>query len=90
MCRAHGHTYHLDFNPPNAPGVCNVDGSDLYQREDDKAETVANRIQVYTARTAPLVQYYRERAVLVEVDGDKDIDSVEHSLMAAVQGLVGS
>ena len=53
-CRANGHIFHEKFSPPLKPGICDVDGSELYQREDDKAETIANRIHVYMTQTAPM------------------------------------
>jgi adenylate kinase len=84
-CRAGGHVYHEKFNPPKAPGKCDVDGSELYQREDDKAETVKNRIRVYFEQTAPLIEYYRRKGVLAEVDGAQPIDDVTRDLLASVQ-----
>ncbi len=68
-CRASGHVFHEKFNPPRQPGRCDHDGSDLYQREDDKAETVSRRIRVYFEQTMPLIDYYRRKGLLVEVDG---------------------
>jgi adenylate kinase len=84
-CRAGGHVYHEKFNPPKQAGKCDVDGSDLYQREDDKAETVKNRIRVYFEQTAPLIEYYRQRGVLAEIDGQKPIDEVTADLLASVK-----
>lgn len=84
-CRAQGHVYHAVNKPPKVAGICDEDGSELYQRDDDKPETVANRIRVYMAQTAPLIQYYRERNVLVEVDGTQDIDKVSADLLEAIQ-----
>jgi adenylate kinase len=81
LCRAEGHLYHVKFNPPQEPGVCDVDGSELFQREDDKAETVAERIRVYREQTAPLIAYYRQRGKLVEVDGDQPIDEVTDAIV---------
>ncbi len=81
-CRASGHVFHEKFNPPRVPGVCDYDGSELYQREDDKAETVKNRIQVYFKQTEPLIQYYRQRGKLVEVDGTQPIEEVTRELLA--------
>jgi adenylate kinase len=80
-CRANGHIFHATFNPPKEPGVCDLDGSELYQRDDDKIETVKNRIQVYRKQTAPLIEYYREAGKLVEVDGAQEIDKVTESLV---------
>lgn len=84
-CRAQGHIYHQTFNPPKVPGVCDIDQSELYQREDDKAETVSRRIKVYLEQTAPLVEYYRRQGKLVEIDGTKSIDEVTAELMSAIK-----
>ena len=70
--------------PPKTPGKCDVDGSELYQREDDKPETVTRRIQVYTQQTAPLINYYQQSGLLVEIDGTKEIDEVSRQLLTAV------
>jgi adenylate kinase len=84
-CRAGGHVYHEKFNPPKTPGKCDVDGTELYQREDDKAETVKNRIRVYFELTAPLIEYYRRQGLLVEIDGAQPIDEVTEELLASVR-----
>jgi adenylate kinase len=84
-CRANGHIYHEKFNPPAQPGICDVDGSELYQRDDDKAETVTNRIRVYLAQTAPLVDYYRSRGKLVEINGAQPVERVSEDLLSAVR-----
>jgi adenylate kinase len=83
-CRANGHVFHATFNPPQKPGVCDLDGSELYQREDDKVETVKRRIQVYAEQTAPLIAFYREAGKLVEIDGAQPIEQVTAALMEAV------
>ncbi len=83
-CKAQGHIFHDKNNPPKKPGVCDLDGSELFQREDDKAETVARRIQVYFAQTAPLIAYYRERGLLSEVDGARPIEQVTADLLAVL------
>ncbi len=84
-CRAQGHIYHRKFNPPKVAGKCDIDGSDLYQREDDKAETVARRINVYFDQTAPLVDYYRRKNKLVEIDGAQSIEDVTNALLSAIK-----
>ncbi len=84
-CRAEGHIYHEKFQPPKVPGKCDIDGSELYQREDDKADTVARRIKVYLEQTSPLVEYYRRQGKLVEIDGTKSIDDVTGELLAAIK-----
>jgi adenylate kinase len=83
-CRANGHVFHEKYNPPAVPGVCDYDGSELYQREDDKPETVKNRIAVYQQQTAPLITYYREKGLLVEIDGTKPIETVSTELLQAI------
>lgn len=87
-CRAMGHIYHEMFNPPKISGICDIDGSELYQREDDKTETVTNRIKVYLNQTSPLIDYYRDRNKLVEVDGTQPIDNVTDSLLAVMKKIV--
>lgn len=83
-CRAQGHIYHQKFNPPKQAGVCDLDGSELYQREDDKAETVRNRIRVYFEQTMPLVEYYRRAGKLVEIDGMQTVEKITETLLNAV------
>ena len=85
-CRAEGHIFHATFNPPKEEGVCDYDGSELYQREDDKRETVERRINVYLEQTAPLIDYYRGKGKLVEVNGNQAIDAVTNDLLAAMPG----
>jgi adenylate kinase len=86
-CRAQGHIFHEKFNPPQQAGICDYDGSELYQREDDKAETVIRRIRVYLEQTAPLIEYYRGRGLLVEVDGTQSIERVSSNLLAALPSV---
>lgn len=81
-CRAEGHIYHEQFSPPKQAGICDIDGSELYQREDDKVETVKNRIKVYMRQTAPLIDYYTNAGLIREVEGDQPIDQVTADLMA--------
>ncbi len=83
-CRAHGHVFHEKNNPPKQAGICDYDGSELYQRDDDKLETVVRRIQVYFAQTAPLVDYYRRLGRLAEINGNQPIDIVTAELLAAL------
>lgn len=83
-CRAQGHVFHEKYNPPKRAGVCDFDGSELYQREDDQTETVRHRIQVYFQQTAPLISYYRQRGLLMEIDGAQPIEKVTADLQAAL------
>jgi adenylate kinase len=87
-CRAAGHVYHEKYNPPEQSGVCDIDGSELYQRDDDKAETVQNRIRVYMEQTSPLIEYYRRAGLLVEIDGTQAIEQVSKDLLAAVKQAI--
>lgn len=86
-CRAQGHVFHQKFNPPKQAGVCDHDGSELYQRDDDKVETVTNRIRVYLAQTMPLIEYYQKHGVLAEVDGTQSIEQVSAGMLAALPGV---
>ena len=81
-CKAHGHIFHEKFNSPKEPGICDFDGSELYQRPDDNVETVKQRIQVYTEQTAPLIDYYRKAGKLIDIDGAQSIDDVSADLIA--------
>lgn len=83
-CRAQGHVFHEKHNPPRQPGVCDFDGSELYQRDDDRAETVVRRIQVYFQQTEPLIAYYRARGRLHEIDGAQPIEKVTADLLAVL------
>jgi adenylate kinase len=84
-CRDKGHTFNAKTNPPKDDRKCDFDGSELYQRDDDKAETVKRRIDVYLDQTSPLISYYRDHDKLVEVDGMQPIDQVTEDLMAALK-----
>jgi adenylate kinase len=84
-CKSAGHIFHQKYNPPRMAGVCDLDGSELYQREDDKPETVENRIKVYDAQTTPLIEYYRKLDLLVEVDGTQSIEEVTAQLVSLVE-----
>jgi adenylate kinase len=73
-------TYHVVFSPPKVAGICDRDGSKLYQRPDDTEETARNRLHVYFQQTAPLIEFYRGQGLLVEVDGEQSIEMVETAL----------
>ena len=84
-CRQCGSVYHERFQPPRQAGRCDQCGGELYQREDDKPETARRRLEVYSRQTAPLIDYYRAKGKLVEVDGDKSVEEVAENLLAAVE-----
>ena len=73
------------FDPPAAEGVCDIDGGELYQRDDDQAETIANRLEVYDKDTAPLVNYYAERGLLVGIDATGPVDDVTQRAIDALR-----
>ena len=84
-CKAKGHIFHEHFNPPKVKGICDIDGSKLYQRDDDKAETVLHRIEIYKKQTFPLIQYYTEHGLLVEINGTESIEEVSTQVRSALQ-----
>ena len=74
VCRNCGASYHIVTLPPNKEGICDLCGGELFHREDDKPETVENRMEVYQAQTRPLIEYYKEAGTLVPLDGIQDVD----------------
>ena len=84
VCRKCQTPYHLHSSPPRRESVCDDCGGELYQREDDIAEVVTNRIQIYSRETKPVVDYYRASGKLREVDGEAPIQAVAASLLTAV------
>ena len=83
-CLKCGATYHISFNPPSAEGVCDKCGEELVQREDDREETVKNRLGVYHEQTEPLEKYYAEAGLLHNVDGTKGMDEVFESIRTVI------
>ena len=77
-CKA---SYHTLFNPPKVEGICDNDGSALYQRDDDTEETAHNRLSVYEKNTAPLIAYYKEKGDLIPINGDQDMALVTKEIM---------
>ena len=88
VCRDAGHVYNEHTNPPKAPGVCDLDGSELFQREDDKAETIRARMALTLTALEEVATHYRERGLLVSIDGHQSIADVTAKLLAAVDGAV--
>jgi adenylate kinase len=83
-CEENGHVFHVEFNPPKQDGVCDLDGSELLVRDDDKPEVIRNRLEQYHAKTEPLVDYYNQRSVLRRIDGaaapDDAADAIRRTL----------
>lgn len=84
-CRVCEAAYHVLFRPPEREGICNECGGELYQRPDDTPETQERRIQVYFEQTSPLIAHYRRRGLLVEIDGEQEIESVQEELRLAIE-----
>lgn len=79
-CAAQGHVYHLTYNPPAVPEVCDVDGSVLQQRNDDTEEALKTRLEIYHSETEPLLDFYRSKGVVHDLDGAQSIDAVWESV----------
>ena len=75
-CLANGHVFHVDFNPPEKEGVCDLDGSELVVRDDDEPEVIRKRLATYHDKTEPLVAYYDDRSLLRRIDGERKADEV--------------
>lgn len=83
-CRKCGRGYHVKFDPPKLANTCDVCGGELFQRDDDREETIRTRLVVYHQQTAPLVAYYRSGSLLTSVDGMREIDTVQQQVLAAL------
>ena len=86
-CHGCNRIWHVDFDPPATEGICDVDGGALYQREDDKPDTVQNRLGVYDLQTAPLVEYYARRGILIGLDATGPVDDVTERAVDALRQL---
>lgn len=84
VCRNCGATYHLVFDPPKDAGTCDKCGGDLYQRSDDSEGTVRERLRVYYAQTEPLIQFYRDKGHLLDVNGEQGMDEVFQAILATL------
>lgn len=83
-CKVCGEIYHIKFKPPKVAGVCDKDGGELIQRQDDTAEVVVNRLAVYHKQTAPLIDYYQGKGVLKTVDGQQAMAAVTAAISQVV------
>ena len=83
-CPKCGQTYHIEHVPPKKEGICDKCGSELVQRDDDKPETVKNRLKVYHDQTQPLIDYYEKEGVLKTVDGTKPMEEVFGAIKSAI------
>jgi adenylate kinase len=87
-CRTCQATYNYEVNAPREKGVCDLDGGELYQREDDRVDVVSERIKIYLQDTVPVIEYYAERGILREVDGTQNIDAVAADIGRQLEAAV--
>jgi adenylate kinase len=85
VCRTCGATYHIANKAPKVEGVCDKCGGELYQRGDDTIETVSNRLDVYAAQTAPLIDYYKSKGIMSSIDGSKSMEDVLADIRTALE-----
>jgi adenylate kinase len=86
MCRNCGTPYHVTLNPAKQGDLCDHCGSELYQRDDDTLETAGKRLDVYDAQTKPLVQWYENQGIVVNIDGNRSVEEVTAAIMKAIDG----
>jgi adenylate kinase len=84
ICRAHQHVYNIETKPPKTEGICDLDGSPLYQRSDDQGPAIEKRLDIFFRETIHLLDYYRSQSRLVEVDGNDGIEQVSKNLYQAI------
>lgn len=87
VCKECGANYHVLYSPPSKPGVCDRCGGELYQRDDDKEETVRKRLEVYVDETQPLIKYYEDKDILSRIDGSPAIDEVTEAIAREIETL---
>jgi adenylate kinase len=85
ICKANQHVYNINTHPPKVAGICDIDGSELYQRSDDTGEAVQKRLDIFFSETIQLLDYYGNQGKLVEVDGNQDINQVQQSLLSVIR-----
>jgi adenylate kinase len=90
VCRAAGHIYNIHYNPPNRDGVCDIDGSEVYARDDDRPETVRHRIKVYREQTEPLLAFYQARSLFAAIKAQGSVEEITKALLAALPGTLKS
>jgi adenylate kinase len=88
ICRAHQHIYNVLSQPPKISGICDIDGSELYQRADDRGEAVQKRLDIFFNETIRLLDYYDRQQKLVTINGNQDIDKVHFDLLSAINSVV--
>lgn len=84
-CRQCGALYHVDFDPPSRRDLCDRCGGSLYQRDDDREETINRRLDVYRRQTVPLIEYYSRKGLLKEIDGVGDVSEIQNRILGVLQ-----
>lgn len=85
-CKGCGRGFHLKFDPPRVAMTCDSCGSDLYQREDDREDTMRSRLQAYNEQTSPLIEYYSGKGLLRSINGVGSIDDIQSSILKVLEG----
>lgn len=88
ICRSCGRAYHRTFQPPAREGICDICGGELYQRSDDTEEAVARRLDIYYSQTEPLLAAWRERGLVLDIDGNQDVEEVTQAIIAALEPIL--
>ncbi len=84
VCQVGGHIYHLEYQPPREAGLCDIDHSPLYQRDDDRPEAIRRRMEVYQVETLPVLDFYQARSVYAALDAEGEVEEVYDRLLAVV------
>ena len=87
ICRGCAASYHVSFNPPKVPDTCDTCAGELYQRADDTEDAIKNRLAVYKKQTQPVLDYYKKKGILVDIDGDREIEEVKADAIKALEQL---
>ncbi len=90
FCQANQHVYHVKFRPPKVTGICDLDGSKLYQRPDDAGEAMRRRLVIYFNQTVQVLEYYSQQQKLREIDGNQKIDQVHTALLNEINVYTNS
>lgn len=87
ICRSCGASYHVIFNPSKAKDICDSCGGELYQRADDREEAIKNRLNVYLKQTQPVLDYYKKKNILIDIDGEREIDEISVDIKNALRKI---
>lgn len=85
ICKSCGASYHVMFNPPKEKDICTACGGELYQRSDDMEDAIKNRLNVYKKQTEPVIDYYKSKGLLIDIDGEREIEDVTSDIRSALE-----